>query len=227
MLPKHGARGALLVLILALVLAACGGASAAPQLIGSYPQEPETGAGLPEYAPPARNLLVVYSASLELEARDVDAAADRAAQLAYDYGGYLAESQSWRRDGRKYTTLTLAVPVAYFEAVYAGLLELGTLISENVSGDLRPVGQYGDEWNTFTHITVSLRPAEGLVSMPRLTGSGWNPIRTFLQAFGFVAGILQVVVDGLIWVVVVAGPFGLVGWGVRGLARRWRRPRIF
>ncbi len=216
-------RGFLLAALgLLPLLAACAGMQATPQIIASAPREAESGLPIAEYTAPANNRLVVYSASLELEVRDVDAAAERATQLAYDYGGYLAESTSWRREGQTYTTLTLAVPVAYYEDLYAALLRLGTPRTERQSGDVVPRGRYEDEWNTFSHITVSLRPAPALVRLPPLPETGWSPMRTFWQAFGFVAGILQVLVDILIWVVVVAGPFVLIGLGVRALVRRWR-----
>jgi Domain of unknown function (DUF4349) len=221
---RRAARLALFALLPALT--ACGSFAATPQLIGSAPRPTESPAQLSGYAAAPENLLVVYNGSLDLEVRDVDAAAQRAAQLAYDYGGYLVESALWRSDGRRYATLTLAVPVGYYDQLYASLLRLGTVSSEYESGSLTALGPYQDEWNTYSHITLSLRPAAALTSLPRLPDTGWNPVRTFLQAFGFVAGILQWLVDILIWVVVVAGPFALLGWGVRAAVRRWRRPRI-
>ena len=226
MLPQSILRRALAAVALALSLSACGGA-ATPQLIGSYPREAESGAALPEYTAPPANLLVVYSANLELEVRDVDAAARSAQLLAQDYGGYLAASRSWRSDGRKYTTLTLAVPVAYFDRVYDGVRGLGTVIHESVSGDLTPAGRYEDEWNTYTHITLSLRPEAPLVSLPAVSGGGWNPARTFVRAFSVAAVVFRVVVDLLIWVVVLGSPVALVAWAVRAAWRKLKRPKYY
>lgn len=211
--------GLVLCAVCALALAACSG-SATPQLIGSYPK----GAS-PTYAPPPENLLVVYDDYLELEVSNTDTAADRATRLASDYGGYLVSSQSWYQGGRKYTTLTLAVPVAQFEATRKALLRLGTLVSENVSGDLISTRYGADGWNTrvASNITVQLSPAFSVVTLPSLPATGWNPARTFEQAFGVFASVFTFIVDLLIWVVVIVGPFVLMGLGVRAVVRRMRR----
>ena len=204
--------------VLALILSACAG-GATPQLIGSYPKQVTSS---PTYAPPPANLLVVYNAYLELEVADTDRAAQRATQLAYDYGGYLVSSQSWFAEERKYTTLTLAVPVAQFEAARQALLRLGTLVGESISGDVIRTGHGADEWNVFSNITVQLRPAAASFSLPPLPRFGWSPVRTFEQAFGVFASIFTFLLDILIWIVVVVGPFVLIGLGVRALVRRFR-----
>jgi len=205
--------------ILPLAPAACSG-SATPQLIGSYPKGGESSA---TYPPPPANLLVVYNAYLELEVSNVDSAADRAIQAAYDRGGYLVGLQAWYQGNRKYATLTLAVPVGQFESTKKALLRLGTLISESFSGDLVSTGYGSDHWNTFSNITVQLRPAASL-TLPSLPSTGWNPARTFEQAFGIFAAIFTSLIDVVIWVAVVVGPFVLVGLGARALIRRLRRP---
>jgi len=205
--------------VFASLLAACGG-GANPQLIGSYPKGP---ASSPTYPPPPANLLVVHNAYLELEVGSTDAAAQRATQLADDYGGYLVSSQSWYADSRKYTTLTLAVPVAQFETLRQSLLSLGSLVGERVSSDVVSITGHGaDAWNTFSTITVQFRPALPSFSLPSVTGPGWNPARTFEQAFRVFASIFTFLVDIVIWVVVVVGPFALMGLGLRALLRRLR-----
>jgi hypothetical protein len=200
-----------------LALAACS-ESSTPQLIGSQPK----GAS-PTYAPPPANLLVVYNAYLELEVPNVDSAADRATQAAYDRGGYLVSSQSWYVGDRKTTTLTLAVPVAQFESAKRALLRLGSLTSESTSGELVSAGSGGAEWNTFSNITVQLHSAPG-VALPSLPSTGWNPARTFERAFGVFASIFTFLVDVVIWAAVIIGPFVLAGWGARALVRRLRKP---
>lgn len=215
-------RSSHILIALAFVLAACGG-SATPQLIGSYPQGTDAGAPAESWSSPAANVLVVYNAHLELEVSDTDWAADRAKQYAYDHGGYLVSSQSWYRDGRRHYTLTLAVPVARFESLRGDLLSLGTLLNESVSGDLEPVGEGESGWNTYSHITVQLRPAAASISLPPVSTGGWNPARTFGQAFGVFASIFTFLVDAVIWVTVVIGPFVLMGLGIRSLIKRWRK----
>lgn len=202
----------LAALFFALALAACGPGSA-PQLIGSYSR---TGPAVP---PP--NVLIVYSTYLTLDVADVDAAAERATQYASDYGGYLAESRAWYQDGRKYAALTLAVPAPNFDSLRQALLGLGTLVSESLSGDPKPINT--SDWNTYSHITLNLQPAPPAISLPPLPTLGWNPGRTLAQAFGVSFTIFAFVVDVLIWLVVVLGPFALVGWVARALWRRLRR----
>jgi hypothetical protein len=208
----------------ALALAACGG-QATPELIGSYPRGPEADVVLPEagHRSPPANLLVVYDAYLEIEVADVDRAAGQAEAITYDYGGYLASTDSWLRDGRKYTTLTLAVPVVNFEPARQAILGLGTLISETTSGHLDDSG-YGDGWNTYSHITVQFRPSPGWFapSQPAAPTTGWSPQRTFLRAWAVVSVIFQYIADILIWVTVLVGPFALIGLGVRAVLRRVR-----
>jgi hypothetical protein len=79
------------------------------------------------------------------------------------------------------------------------------------------------DWNTFSNITVQLRPATS-VALPSLPSRGWNPAHTFEQAFGVFASIFIFLVDFGIWIAVIVGPFILMGLGARALVRRLRRP---
>jgi hypothetical protein len=220
MSSRHPLRSLITLVVAAgaLTLAACSG-SATPQLIGSYPKGGESSA---TYPPPPANLLVVYNAYLELEVSNVDSAADRAIQTAYDHSGYLVSSQSWYQGSRKYATLTLAVPVAQFESTKKALLRLGTLITENASGELVNTGSGATDWNTFSNITVQLRSTPAALELPSLPSIGWSPMRTFEQAFGVFASIFTFLVDIVIWVAVIVGPFVLMGLGARALMRQWR-----
>lgn len=204
-----------LILLLLVVLPACG--SRTPQLIGSYPK-----AASPTYPPPPANLLLVYNAYWELEVSNVDSAAQRAAQIAYDRGGYLASSQAWYQGDEKYATLTLAVPAAQFDSARQALLGLGTLKSESVSGSLVNAGSGANGWNTFSNITLQLRQAPPAFRLPSFPTFGWSPARTFAQAFGVFASMFAFLVDILIWAAVVIGPFVLMGLGLRALLRRVR-----
>jgi hypothetical protein len=198
-------------LLAAGLLAACSPGSA-PQLIGSYPRS-----GVP--APPA-DIRVVYTAYLTLEVRDVDLAITQAADYAVAYGGYLAESRAWYQNDRKYASVTLAVPAPNFDRLRQAVLGLGTLLSESISGQPRPIG--GDDWRTFTHITLDLQPAPAAIPLPPLPAPGWDPGRTLARALGVSYAIFGFVVDILIWVLVVGGPFVFLAW----LARwAWRRSR--
>jgi hypothetical protein len=204
------------VLAVWLALAACSGPG--PQLIGAYPKETRS----TTYAPPPANLPVIYNAYMELEVASPDAAADEATHLVYDLGGYLLSSDSWCSEGRKYTTLTLAVPVAQFDAAHKDLVGLGRLVREDVAGSRANTGTRVDEWSVFSTLTLQLHPAtrDFQFSAP---SSSWNPIYTVEQAFGVFASIFTVVADVVIWVVVIVGPFVLMAWGAVSLARKIRR----
>ena len=53
----------------------------------------------------------------------------------------------------------------------------------------------------------------------------WDPAVTFRTAFGVFLRIFQLLVDALIWIVVVAGPFVLMGVGLVVVLRRVREGR--
>lgn len=204
-----------LSLWMVLLLPACAG-SATPQLIGSYPREV-----VATYAPP-RNSVVVYDTYLKLLVADVGVAAEESETLAYSHGGYVSSSQSWYTDGQLHSTLALAVPVAAFDGLYGALLRLGTLEGERLTGSLQPGGD-GTAWNVYATITVHLAPEARAWRWPTLPAIGWSPLSTFRAAFTVFAGIFTYMVDIVIWVTVVLGPFALMGLGLRAVIRRWKR----
>jgi hypothetical protein len=202
-----------LCLLAVAALAACSG-SATPQLIGSYPRY-----GTPT---PFVALARVYNTNLEIEVADVDAAAQQAARLAYDNGGYLVASQSWYQDGRRRTALTLAVPAGQFDTLRHSLIVLGRLLDERLTSQPAPWPSYPTQPESVVSVTFST--AGPMVEFPALPSLGWSPARTFAQAFGVFASIFTVLIDVVIWVSVVVGPFVLMGLGLRWLIRRTRRP---
>jgi hypothetical protein len=165
---------------------------------------------------PPGDLLVVYATRLELEVADTSTAARLASDIAYNYGGYLVSSQS----NLKYTTLTLAILAAQFDAARRSLLSLGTLRAERVSGDLVGAGSGATEWNIFSNITIELHPSAYSYAPPPAPRYGWSPARTFEKAFGVFASIFRFLIDAVIWLAVVVGPFVLMGLGMRALLRR-------
>lgn len=207
----------ILTFLAALGLAACAG-SATPALIGAYRADsaPPIATYIP---PPSTDGVLVYNATLDLTVRDVTAAADAAARLAADAGGYLSGSQSWYVNDDLHTTLTLVVPSDEFEAIHAGLLRLGTLNTAYVSGD--PITTPAGRWDTSSAITVSLSPAPPLFDLPvpSLPDTGWRPGRTFAAAFSVFATLFTALVDAAIWLAVVVGPFVLLAYGLRRLLR--------
>ncbi len=198
------------VFLLSVMLAACSGKE--PKQIAIYPRS------TPVALPPG--MTFVYSGYQELKVWDVDRTAEEAAQLAYNYGGYLYSSQSWYSDNHKATTLQLAVPTANFDSLLNALHNLGELVSENVSGEWvdQSYNGYPQQYST---ITLQLR--SGSLSLPEPETPGWNPLRTLQKAFGVFVTIFGFLADILIWVLVVGGPFVLVGLGIGWIVKRSRK----
>ncbi len=211
------ARFACLTALIALLsLAAC--APATPALIGAY--RPDASQPIATYVLPPAGQILVYDAYVEMEVRDTAAAADRAAQLAADHDGYLSSSQQWREDGHSHTTVTLAVPSHYFDSLHTALLDLGRLRSERTSGTLVSPAYPGQV--IYATITVHFIPSPPLVTLPRLPGVEWDPADTFASAFALFAAIFTFLLDIVIWLAVVVGPFALLGLGLRWMVRRVR-----
>jgi hypothetical protein len=213
-------RGAgLTTLFVALAAAGCTG-SAKPALIGA--DWHDGGQPIATYIAPPAGSVLVYDASLDLSVRDVAAAAEGASALASEHGGYVAAEQWWREGDRLHANLSLAVPTPRFDSLRAAVEALGTVEASRVTGDLVP--QYGDPWAMYATLTVHLAPAEPLLRLPELPWTAWRPARTFANAFAVTAAIFAVLLDGLIWLAVVAGPFVALGLGLRALWRRGRGP---
>ena len=100
----------LIIALLIGLFTACTNADG-PEQIAVYSQdEPIAVYPLsPEYT-------LIYNATLDMEVSNVERAAERAKEIAFDAGGYLVSAQSWYRDGEKHTTVVLAVPAYRFRS---------------------------------------------------------------------------------------------------------------
>ncbi len=168
--------------------------------------------------PPVSNANRAY---MELVVPDTDAAAQEAVRLAARYDGYLTSFNTWETQGRRLAALEIAVPSRSYPALRASLLGLGRLVSESTAwldGGPPPWSQPADM------ALISLQLSQDL---PRLTpldpgAPRWDPGRTLRRAWGVFVAIFGFIADGVIWVVVVAGPFLLVGGLAVWLVRRNR-----
>jgi hypothetical protein len=210
-------------LILISVLLLCSGAcamggqleSAETDPIAVYPKQTPIAVAppLPEQA------VLVYRLFLEIQVPNVGTAAARAEDLAYRHGGYLVSTQSWYVDGRQNTTIVLAVPSVNFEGLRGELRGLGKLVSENLSGEL--IDSYPRAYTSYSHITLHLR-SYAVEPPPVDPDRGWNPAKTFQDAFQVFIKVFGFLADIAIWLLVVVGPFALLfGLGFV-LARRLR-----
>lgn len=164
---------------------------------------------------------LIYNATLDLEVPNVDRAAKRAKEIAFEQGGYLISAQSWYRDGEKHTTVILALPVYQFERTWDDLLRMGTLTGEWISSELVSPGS--GMHDIYVQITIYLHPKDPIV--PEILLPKWRPVRTFEKAFGVFVSIFGFILDIVIWVTVVAGPFVLMGWGALKFYNWWRKPK--
>lgn len=137
---KKKAFALLAAAVLLLALAACGGsggnsANAPPQAAPSVPgadmnmsldapeggwdapmEEPAPSPGEPAYGGVPANAKIIYTADMDLETRDFDAASQALADLVGELGGYF-ESRSVNQGGRyRSLSCTVRVPVEHFTA---------------------------------------------------------------------------------------------------------------
>jgi hypothetical protein len=201
----------LMYLLLGVFLTACSNAGAPDQIavysmekpIAVYPHPPES--------------TLIYNATLDMEVSDVERAAERAQQIAFEAGGYLISAQSWYRDGEKHSTMVLAVPVYRFDLVRENLLRLGKLSGEWISSELTSPGSSTSQ--QYSQITVYFHPRES--RLPKISLPNFHPLNTIERAFGVFASIFGFILDILIWIIIVVGPFILIGLGIRRLVRWW------
>ena len=205
-----------LVFLFLLVIAGLAGCSVAdsPEQIATYPQE----APIATY-PRASETLVIYNATLDIEVNNVERASERAKEIAFELNGYLVSAQSWYQEGEKHTTVVLAVPARNFEAARDNLLRLGNLTGEWTASEL--VTPSTNQWESYSQITVYLHPKVG--HLPSIALPQIRPVRTLERAWQVFLAIFGFLLDVAIWVVVVAGPFVLIGWGIRKLIMGWQK----
>jgi hypothetical protein len=206
-----------LIICLALALSACSAsARSEPEMIASFPSQGSTAPQPINPPPPAQ---YVYDASLELDVSNLDRAAGRAEDLAYEYSGYLVSSHSWESTSATHTSLVLAVPAANFDAVYNALSQLGNVVNQHINGEWVSRGP-GDGWTVYTQITLLLNDRD--TSWPRLTG-GWSPLRTLRSAWDVFVSIFGFLADVVIWLIVVVGPFLVVAYILRRVIKKMRQ----
>ena len=208
-------KGVILLTIILLISTACTQKSAegSPEVIAAYPKTTPIA-----IAPPLpKGTFLVYQLYLEMSVSDVETAASRASDMAYQHGGYLVSTHSWFVDGRQNTTLVLAVPTMNLENLRHDLHSLGTPVNENRSGDW--IEPHPRDQMPYSHITLQLRPK--LLGFPPINPiHGWDPVRTFQNAFSVFLRIFGFLADITIWLVVVVAPFVLLVWLGILLARR-------
>ena len=205
-----GLRVSILVMLVFL-LTGCA-ASAGPVQVASFP----LATPIAKYPPDP----IHYRTYIEILVSNVDRAAETAAYRATANNGYLVSSIPGTRMDAKSFRWKWSVPTYNFENLRRDLHGLGQVVNESLSG--QPVNQ--PPYNhpvEYSQITLQLRPAGYYVSPP-VNPPAWRPARTLQQAFSVFLSIFGFLTDILIWVVVVAGPFLLIGLGIGVIIRKRR-----
>ena len=211
---------ALGLVVLLLASAGCGGGDdSSPDLIGAYPARVDQ-SGWVESLPDAAQ--IVYHATIDLQVRSVPNSVEDLKDLAHEHGGYLTSAQTWYDDHDENATVVIGVPAFNFDLLYDDVLRLGTLESESLRGELEPYR--GRDWDESIMSTITVHLSEKGASM-RLEWPNWHAANTFEQAFGVASALFRFLLDAVIWIVVVVGPFVLLGWGARKLWQRSRKPQ--
>jgi len=197
------------LILLALLLAGCAPGSAT--MIASYPQNSR-----PRPAPTALN----DSTRLSLQVNDVPSAADQAIDLTQRYSGWVIDRSCRGAGMDQIIELVLAVPPPTTSACAGRCLAWGrssTRPSGTAPAAVQPVRtRVISTWSSTRPLrrgTLSrLPPAREVVTRPRPSNRAWQ----------VTAAIFTFLLNILIWIVVVGGPFVLIGLGILALVRRAR-----
>lgn len=203
-----------ILVLFVLLLGACSPPGDGAQLVAAFPRggyDSAAGEACAQTGFPGDSC----HAYLAISTSDPARLAGQAEDLAERYDGYRVDVQQWRDPAGTGYTLVLAVPSGNFDALVRSLRRLGRLERQTVWSEWSDA--YPGDWS---RIVLDLQPRPRL-SLP-LPEIHWNPLETLMSALRVSFTILSVLVDLLIWVLVVAGPFVLIGLGLRFLARRLR-----
>lgn len=140
--------------------------------------------------------------SIDLLVDDVSQASAEVISLAAENGGYLAGQSPWKVTGYQMMVLDLAIPQRNYDSFHSRLLKLGETLAETSWQDPRSAPPIDPK--RYLLVTLTLRQDR---DQPLPVKNGWDPGRTIDKAWGVFVSIFGFLVDILIWIVVVAGPF--------------------
>lgn len=181
-----------------LILAACTNiAQSTPRLISSFPADGTN--------PPIPGL--IYQGMLEMKVSSISEATQMASGYAISWGGYVQSVQTWESDGRAYARMELVTPTSFFEDLLQDLSTLGKTISRQINAD-RP-NSVGFN-NGFSSVTLSLQQSG--FDWPNVNLPNWRPLRTLQQAGSVTLSLMSFLLDVLIWLLVLGGPFVFLVW---------------
>lgn len=199
------------------VIAACAprastAAVEAPRQVASYPKYEQINPLPAPYPEPPSGL--TYNGVMQVRVDQLGAAGEKAAWLVGYYGGYV-ESTSGIASGGATLSMVMVFPTERFDALRNELTGLGVVEDEswNASQARWPA-------NAWSRLTLNLRQRPQIALPPPPVIRGWDPSATFQAALGVFLRIFGFLVDLLIWIVVVLGPFALLAWLAWRVMRR-------
>jgi len=159
---------AVLVLVLASVLAACG-ASGDFAAEAPMPQEVHVEKVMVEsevaegYAPDVSNTgtsanqtqvvrMIIWNANISLTVEDTQESVTAVQNLARDMGGYTIASESWLSDDQLVAQVTIRLPAERFEEAMAQLRDLGLEVNRESSSSEDVTDQYVDLESRLRHL---------------------------------------------------------------------------
>lgn len=207
--------GICLMLGIALNLTACG-AQEAPELIGSYPSEPN---GNQSKSNSPYDAVLVYEAEIDLQVRDVYRSSEKITRLANQYGGYLVDSQTWFLGDEDHARLIVKVPSSNFFPMYKAIKKLGEVEFETYIGEPDYDFSKGIGRGEMSEINIHLMSTPSWYDVK--PDKNWWPLITFQNAFDVSKMIIAFIIDVLIWVIVVLGPLALAFLGIKRILQHF------
>jgi hypothetical protein len=162
---RRRAAGATLgIMLVALIIAACGSASAPPAVPGGLPAEqggeqpapnPVDAAGGGDgegrtstavYALDRPDLLIIKTGAITIQVTGIDAATTAASQAITSLGGYASASQRSGEDDDAYASITYRIPADRWDEALAAIRAVGVKVldersgTEDVTGDVIDLG---------------------------------------------------------------------------------------
>lgn len=205
----------LVLLLLASLITSCNSAEDA-EMIGSFPGQTADHGELDSLP---IDSIIVYHAQIELRVGSISTSVDDIMDLARKFGGYTTYVYTWYQDTEEHATVIVSVPSFNYDSLYTRILRLGDLQEEIIIGELSSSAYRDRSQLEMSSITVHLTE-KGFFNSTR--SNGWRPLTTFSNAAEVAGVIFRFLFDVLIWVVVIAGPFVLIGWGIRQVAQHWQ-----
>ena len=181
----------------------------ANELIAAYPLT-----NLPIQSP-------VYQGRLELEVRDIQRAVDSILEIAEDNGGFMISIHQWTEDNYPVAQIVISIPAAHFEAAWSQLTRVGRSMGYHVSPDPNPVP---GSFSASSEITITLYQKSWLSLFAGLRNT--HLADTLRHAWEILSSLLIFLFDVIVWLLVVVGPFGLLGWGIIKIIRRRKQPDL-